>query len=308
VLPRFFGCSSRDAREVAAAIIPRQAPPTRDQVTRLAPSADQRVQFLTAVGEAHVAASPLAVAAALNLAPPVDSKSVRAHEPAPTHPARDAARDDVEPLTADLRRLHVTVSRQFLKKVEAARDGLSHSIPGASTEQVLEAALDLLLEKQARARGQVKRPRTALPTTSQTQTAPQLQTTPQTAPRTSQAASATGGPQQGSPADLVLTEPPPHRRTGPREAISASVRRAVWERDGGRCTWPIDGGGRCGSTHRLELDHVVPWARFSAPTVNNLRVVCRTHNALAARQTFGARCMERYAGARGDERGRARSG
>jgi hypothetical protein len=143
-LPRFFGCSSRESREVAAAIIPPQAPPTRDQVTRLAPSAEQRVQLLTTVGKAHVAGRPLAVAAALNLDPRVDSKSVRAHEPAPNHPKRVAApRDDVEPLTADLRRLHVAVSRQFLKKLDAARDGLSHSIPGATTEQVLEAALDL---------------------------------------------------------------------------------------------------------------------------------------------------------------------
>jgi hypothetical protein len=67
--------------------------------------------------------------------------------------------DDVEPLTADLRRLHITVDRQFLKMLDTARDGLSHAIPGASAEQVLKTALELLLEKQARARGLVKRPR-----------------------------------------------------------------------------------------------------------------------------------------------------
>jgi hypothetical protein len=31
----------------------------------------------------------------------------------------------VEPLTADLRRLHLTVSKRFLEKLEAARDALS---------------------------------------------------------------------------------------------------------------------------------------------------------------------------------------
>ena len=74
--------------------------------------------------------------------------------------ATPAPRVDVEPLTADLRRLHVTVSRQFLKKLGAAREGLSHAIPGATTEQVLEAALDLLIEKQARARGGTPEPGT----------------------------------------------------------------------------------------------------------------------------------------------------
>jgi hypothetical protein len=55
-----------------------------------------------------------------------------------------------------------------------------------------------------------------------------------------------------------------------------------------------DAGGVCGSMHRLELDHVVPWAKWSEPTVANLRVVCRAHNRLAARREFGRRCVKRY--------------
>ena len=53
--------------------------------------------------------------------------------------------DEVEPLTGDLRRFHTTVTKRFLAKLAAARDALSHSHPGADTEAVLEAALDLLL-------------------------------------------------------------------------------------------------------------------------------------------------------------------
>jgi hypothetical protein len=34
----------------------------------------------------------------------------------------------------------------------------------------------------------------------------------------------------------------------------------VWERDGGRCAWPLEGGCVCGSTHQLELDHIDGWA------------------------------------------------
>jgi 5-methylcytosine-specific restriction endonuclease McrA len=93
----------------------------------------------------------------------------------------------------------------------------------------------------------------------------------------------------------IPTEPPAPRRDGPRKAIPADVRRAVWARDGGCCSWPLDGGGRCGSTHLLELDHIDPWARFGEPTVANLRVVCRAHNMVAAKRVFGAACVERYA-------------
>jgi hypothetical protein len=290
VLPRYFRLSAREAAEVTAALLPREQPPLRTVVTDLA--SERRSVMVVPVAPA----SPGAPAGVLAQTATRTFGAVLTSEPILNHPARVAApRDDVEPLTADLRRLHVTVSRQFLKKLDAARDGLSHSIPGASTEQVLEAALDLLLEKQARARGQVKRPRTTLPTTPLTQTAPPPQTTPQTAPRPSQAASATGEPlQEGSPLALVLTEPPPHRRDGPRETIPAAVRRAVWERDQGRCVWPLDGGGRCGSTHRLELDHLLPWARWGTPTVDGLRLLCHPHNSLAAKVAFGTRCVERY--------------
>jgi 5-methylcytosine-specific restriction endonuclease McrA len=92
----------------------------------------------------------------------------------------------------------------------------------------------------------------------------------------------------------IPAEPPPHRRDGPRAAIPAAVRRAIWARDQGRCQWPLDGGGVCGSTHRLELDHVVPWARGGENTVENLRMTCSRHNLMAARQVFGERTMARY--------------
>jgi 5-methylcytosine-specific restriction endonuclease McrA len=166
-----------------------------------------------------------------------------------------------------------------------ARDGLSHAVPNATTERVLQAALRLLLEKQAKARGQVRRPRTEISATpTETLTGVATPATQTTAART-----ATERP--------AATESTPHRRAGPRETIPAAVRRTVWERDGGRCAWPLDGGGCCGSTHRLEFDHVVPWARFGDSTVANLRLTCSHHNQLASRQVFGAHGVERYAGA-----------
>jgi hypothetical protein len=197
------------------------------------------------------------------------------------------------PLTASVRRVHFNVDEQVVRKLKAARDGLSHTIRGATMDQVLEAALDLLLEKQARARGQVKKPRktlaptVVLPTcaTSTGDGAPPLPAEQNPAPN-------------ASPLSLIPTEPPPRRRTGPRHAIPAAVRRAVWARDNGRCQWPLDEGGCCGSTHRLELDHVEPWAEWGGETQESLRVVCRAHNRLAARQAFGERVMDRYVGRR----------
>lgn len=171
-----------------------------------------------------------------------------------------------------------------------AKDGLSHAVPNATTEQVLQAALRLLLEKQARARGLVKRPRKTVPVTLPASPGPHA-TEPSAVAPGARAATSRAAKAQAS-------EPTPPRREGRREAIPAAVKRAVWQRDGGRCSWPLDGGGRCGSTHRLELDHIVPWAQGGEDTASNLRVVCHRHNALAARRAFGERMMARCGGVR----------
>ena len=62
-------------------------------------------------------------------------------------------------------------------------------------------------------------------------------------------------------------------------AIPAAVKRAVWRRDRGRCSY-VDraSGRRCGSEHLLQIDHVVPYARGGAAEPNNLRLLCAAHH------------------------------
>ncbi len=102
VLPRFFGCSAREAREVSAAIAPRENLPVRDQVTRLASLAERRPETVNVSpdGEPVHISEARTAAMVVTLAATADAEAVRAHELALTHPARVAApRDDVEPLT-----------------------------------------------------------------------------------------------------------------------------------------------------------------------------------------------------------------
>jgi 5-methylcytosine-specific restriction endonuclease McrA len=76
-------------------------------------------------------------------------------------------------------------------------------------------------------------------------------------------------------------------------SVSRATRRAVFERDGERCTF-IDGDGhRCPATTWLELDHVIARARGGTTELGNLRVRCRAHNGLYAEQTFGKEHVER---------------
>lgn len=74
--------------------------------------------------------------------------------------------------------------------------------------------------------------------------------------------------------------------------ISAHVRREVWKRDGGRCTFTGPDGRRCASRRDLEYDHVKPVARGGDSTTNNLRLRCRGHNQLAANHALGLPLMD----------------
>ena len=79
----------------------------------------------------------------------------------------------------------------------------------------------------------------------------------------------------------VVVEFLKRKRTG-SNGISASVRRAVFKRDKGECQFR-----GCGSRIRVEIDHIHPRALGGSDDIENLRCVCRAHNAFRAEQTFG---------------------
>src|SRR5215471_16973853 len=76
------------------------------------------------------------------------------------------------------------------------------------------------------------------------------------------------------------------------KSIPRAVRREVWLRDEGRCQWPTEDGGICGSTHRVEFHHRRERARGGPHTASNLMLACATHNQHAADLSFGRTWME----------------
>ncbi len=83
--------------------------------------------------------------------------------------------------------------------------------------------------------------------------------------------------------------------------IPAAIRKAVWERDGGQCTFVGSNGRRCTSKHRLQLHHRAPFGKNGATTVENLTLRCQTHNLYAAEQDYGREHMARWKGSRARE-------
>ena len=84
--------------------------------------------------------------------------------------------------------------------------------------------------------------------------------------------------------------------------VPAAAKRAVWERDQGRCTWPMGDGDVCGSTHRLEFDHDLEVALGGKPTIGNIRLLCKSHNLMKAERHFGRDFMAKFRKGRSAER------
>jgi 5-methylcytosine-specific restriction endonuclease McrA len=80
--------------------------------------------------------------------------------------------------------------------------------------------------------------------------------------------------------------------------IPAHVKREVWRRDGGRCTFQSATGRRCACRRGLELDHVKPVSLGGGASTENLRLLCRTHNRLEAERRLGKEFMRQRRGSR----------
>lgn len=91
---------------------------------------------------------------------------------------------------------------------------------------------------------------------------------------------------------LAATEKPREaRQSARRRHIPARVKRGVWKRDQGQCTFVSDTGHRCRERKFLEYDHVEPVALGGQATEEGMRLRCRGHNQYEAERMFGAEFM-----------------
>ncbi|TMQ66136.1 MAG: HNH endonuclease [Candidatus Eisenbacteria bacterium] len=82
-----------------------------------------------------------------------------------------------------------------------------------------------------------------------------------------------------------------HKRAAGRY-VPAEIKRAVWRRDQGRCTFVSEDGRRCQARKFLEFDHIDEVARGGTASVERMRLRCRAHNQYGAERTFGAGFMQ----------------
>jgi 5-methylcytosine-specific restriction endonuclease McrA len=149
------------------------------------------------------------------------------------------------------------MNEDFKKKLDHARALLSHAVSPADLPVLLEKALDVLIERAEYRRFGLKRE----------QTGNRVQV------------------EVGTEASKRRTLETNHEHVS--RYIPTEIRRHVWQRDGGGCTYVSPNGTRCSSVAYLQIDHVVPFALGGESSESNLRLRCFAHNAMHAEQVYG---------------------
>ena len=76
--------------------------------------------------------------------------------------------------------------------------------------------------------------------------------------------------------------------------IPAPVKRIVWARDRGQCTYVGVNGRRCPERHQLEFHHDEPFALGGDRSAENTRLLCKAHNLYIAEMDYGKEKMDSY--------------
>jgi hypothetical protein len=75
--------------------------------------------------------------------------------------------------------------------------------------------------------------------------------------------------------------------------VPAAIRRAVHERDGGRCRYTDAQGRRC-TARVVQFHHGHPFAVGGDHSLGNVCLLCEAHNDYLARLDFGAEAVGRH--------------
>jgi hypothetical protein len=138
-------------------------------------------------------------------------------------------------------------------KLRQAQELLRHQVSDGDIAEIFEKALDGLIESTKKKRfAATSRPR-------------------KTAPK---------------PTDEADTG------SGRSRHIPSAIKRAVVERDEGRCTYEDAGGRRCGETAFLQYHHIESFAGGGEHSVENITLRCAGHNRYAAELELGREMVE----------------
>jgi len=268
------GKTRRQVEELLAVRFPR--PDVREQIRRLPVRAQVPVAAVEQTSPPQLASDSGPPAAAREV-PTVVRKPAAVAVP-PVHHDRRPARE-IEPLSADRFGVHFTADAELRELIERAWALASHRLRNGDLASLVKLmAASFVHQEEKRRFGIGARPRGANRNTKPARV-PVQQTPP-----------------GGVAASPEATEPTMNAANAARAVpdggrgryVAVAVRRETHARDRGRCTFVSADGRRCNARGFLEFDHVEPYAKSGASDARNIRLLCRAHNLLHARNCFGA--------------------
>ncbi len=197
---------------------------------------------------------------------------------------RDAERTPIDPRwipppsppvqrAPELTSLNVKVDASFHALFARVRALCAHGPTGRDPARVLRRGLEMLLEAEEKRRfgapRKVKR-RVEVPPPADAPAEVTVEVAPATVTET-------------VVADDAIAESGP-RVSCERERIPAAVKREVYDRDDGCCTFVGQGGHVCRSRYAVQLHHRIAWAHGGSNTPENLTLHCGPHNRLVAKR------------------------
>ena len=171
--------------------------------------------------------------------------------------------ESIRPVGENLNELKLTVSSEFLEKIARLKGLLAHKHPHLSTPELLDIAMGLALSKLDQANEPTRKTKPALLVAA----APRAKSSTDKNMKSTEARNQT-------PVSISL-------RSAGRVART-KLKRSVWRAAGSKCE-------NCGSVHKLEIDHRIPFALGGATSQENLRLLCRNCNQRESFKIFGNR-------------------
>lgn len=157
----------------------------------------------------------------------------------------------IKPQKDDSVRLEITLSHEQFAELEKARSLLSHVCPEGSWSEVLSTIA--LKFNQGKLGG--------------------------TATQGFAATAVTADSLAASKVETVIMQ-----KKNQRPYLSIKTKRALIDKANSCCEYQDpQSGKKCDSSYQLQVDHILPWSLGGSHSSKNLRILCRTHNLLMAR-------------------------
>jgi hypothetical protein len=207
---------------------------------------------------------------------------------APIPPIRLAVaagpRPVVQALAPERYRVQFTIGQDTHDKLRRLQALMRREIPTGDVAAIFDQAVDLMLEKVERAKLGANRRESRRPGTRKGSATYENRIRFKTDGRGTEEAEVSR-PDAARVANRDVTR----QRPKASRHVPNPVKRAVWWRDRGQCAFVAETGHRCTQRAFLEIHHIQPYALDGPPTVGNLSLRCRRHNAYEAELVFGTR-------------------